>query len=192
MAFYIKSIEEKGLIDFATDILLQNKPICAPTDTIYGVLALDNEEALNYIYKIRRPSKKPFLRLLPDISFLGYYSLVPTDKVYELSKIDGVSIILKAQDKNLGFRIPKKGFIKELLDKLQKPLLAPSCNKEGEPPAKSIEEAVRYFQDEIPLYIDGGFIDSVASSIVEIENDKISIVREGMSIEKVKDILARF
>ena len=192
MAFYIKSIEEKGLIDFATDILLQNKPICAPTDTIYGVLALDNEEALNYLYKIRRPSKKPFLRLLPDISFLGYYSLVPTDKVYELSKIDGVSIILKAQDKNLGFRIPKKGFIKELLDKLQKPLLAPSCNKEGEPPAKSIEEAVRYFQDEIPLYIDGGFIDSVASSIVEIENDKISIVREGMSIEKVKDILARF
>ncbi|GAB6078406.1 L-threonylcarbamoyladenylate synthase [Hydrogenobaculum acidophilum] len=191
MAFNIKNIGEKGLIDFATDILLQNKPICAPTDTIYGVLALDNEEALNYLYKIRRPSKKPFLRLLPDISFLEDYSLVPTDKVYELSKLEGVSIILKAQDKNLGFRIPKKGFIRELLDSLKRPILAPSCNKEGEPPAKSIEEAVNYFKEEIPLYIDGGFIDSAASSIVEIENDKISIVREGMSIEKVKEILSK-
>jgi len=192
MAFSIKNIKDEGLIESAIEILNKNLPIVAPTDTIYGVLALDNEEALDYLYKIRRPSKKPFLRLLPDISFLKDYHLQPSDKVIELSKIEGISIILKAQDKNLGFRIPKKGFIRELLEALQKPVVAPSCNKEKDPPAKSIEEAVNYFNDEIPLYIDDGFIDAKPSTILEIEDDAIRIVREGSSIEKVKEIIARF
>jgi L-threonylcarbamoyladenylate synthase len=192
MAFDVKKINEEGVIDSAIYILNKNMPICSPTDTIYGVLAIDNEEAQELLYKIRRPSKKPFLRLLPDIDFLEMYGFKPNDKVFELSKLEGVSIIIKAQDKSLGFRIPQKGFIKELLDKLKKPILAPSCNKEGEPPAKSIEEAISYFKDEIPLYIDGGFIESPPSTIVEIEQNTIKIVREGMSIDKVKELIEKY
>ncbi|MFP3158259.1 MAG: Sua5/YciO/YrdC/YwlC family protein [Hydrogenobaculum sp.] len=191
MAFDVKKINEEGVIDSAIYILNKNMPICSPTDTIYGVLAIDNEEAQELLYKIRRPSKKPFLRLLPDIDFLEMYGFKPNDKVFELSKLEGVSIIIKAQDKSLGFRIPQKGFIKELLDKLKKPLLAPSCNKEGETPAKSIEEAISYFKDEIPLYIDGGFIESPPSTIVEIEQNTIKIVREGMSVDKVKELIEK-
>ncbi|MGC8677593.1 MAG: L-threonylcarbamoyladenylate synthase [Hydrogenobaculum sp.] len=191
MAFDVKKINEEDVMESAIYILNKNMPICSPTDTIYGALAIDNEEALNLLYKIRRPSKKPFLRLLPDIAFLETYGFKPNDKVVELSKLEGVSIIIKAQDKNLGFRIPQKGFIKELLDKLQKPLLAPSCNKEGEPSAKSIEEAINYFKDEIPLYIDGGFIESPPSTIVEIEENSIKIVREGTSINKVKELISK-
>lgn len=192
MAFDVKKINEEGVIDSAIYILNKNMPICSPTDTIYGVLAIDNEEAQELLYKIRRPSKKPFLRLLPDIDFLEMYGFKPNDKVFELSKLEGVSIIIKAQDKSLGFRIPQKGFIKELLDKLKKPILAPSCNKEGESPAKSIEEAISYFKDEIPLYIDGGFIESPPSTIVEIEQNTIKIVREGMSIDKVKELIEKY
>ena len=189
MAFKIRHIKDETVLEEAVRTLEKNLPVVSPTDTIYGILAIDNEETLSYLYKIRRPSKKPFLRLLPDISFLEIYRFSPDDKVYELSKIEGVSIILKAKDRSLGFRIPQKGFIKELLGMLQKPLLAPSCNKEGEPPAKTIQEAINYFKDEVPLYIDGGFIDSPPSSIVQIEEGNISIVREGMSIEKVKEVI---
>jgi len=58
MAFDVKKINEEGVIDSAIYILNKNMPICSPTDTIYGVLAIDNEEAQELLYKIRRPSKK--------------------------------------------------------------------------------------------------------------------------------------
>jgi len=195
MAFSIKSITDEDVLEHALSVLQNNMPICAPTDTIYGVLAPDNKEALEYLHKIRRPSKKPFLRLLPDLSYLEHYGLELGQKspiVLELLKIEGVSIILfnETKDFSLGFRIPQKGFIKVLLKALKKPLLAPSCNKEGEPPAICIEQAISYFKDQIPLYIDSGILKSPPSTIVEI-SDKINIVREGASIDNVKEILSK-
>lgn len=173
----------------AKKYLFYNKPICAPTDTIYGVLALDNPESIEYLHKIRRPSKKPFLRLLPDLSYLEFYGFYVDNKIQTLANIEGLSIVLKDEEKNLGFRIPTKGFIKELLDAVKSPILAPSCNKEGELPATSIDMAVGYFKDEIPLYIDAGIIESPPSTILQIHKDKISILREGTNIELIKELI---
>lgn len=187
--FEIIPLEDDISILKAKKHLLDNKPVCAPTDTIYGVLAIDNPETIEYLHKIRRPSKKPFLRLLPDLSYLRFYGFYADDKIKSLSEIEGLSIVLKDDEKSLGFRIPKKGFIKKLLDEVKTPLLAPSCNKEGETPAISIEMAIKYFNDEIPLYIDGGIIDAPPSTIIEVYKDGISIIREGTNIQKIKDIL---
>ncbi len=190
MVFKIAKIQDVDIKELV-DVLNQDKPVCAPTDTIYGLLAKDSLQALEYLYKIRRPSKKPFLRLLPDLSYLSIYGLKPNEFVYELSNVKGVSIVLKAQDKDVGFRVPKSGFIKNILDEFKYPILAPSCNKEGEPPAKSIEEAIGYFADEVPLYIDAGVIEATPSTIVEISN-RVSILREGASIDAVKNLLSRY
>lgn len=187
--FEVISIEDKNCISKAKDILFQNKPICAPTDTIYGLLALDNDKALDYLYKIRRPSKRPFLRLLPDLSYLKFYGFSENKLIKPFIDIDKVSIIIEEEDKSLGFRIPKKGFIRNLLQEIKTPILAPSCNKEHMPPANSIPQAIEYFSDEIPLYIDAKVIDSPPSTIIHIKNNHISIVREGAFVNKVRELI---
>lgn len=189
MSFEIVSVDDGLSLLKAKDYLLKNKPICAPTDTIYGLLAVDNEETLDYLHKIRRPSKKPFLRLLPDLSYLRFYGFYENDIVKTLSNIEGVSIVLKDDNKSIGFRVPKSGFIRHVLEEVRKPILAPSCNKEGEPPAISIKMAIDYFKEEVPLYIDGGIIERPPSTIIEIYKDNISIIREGINFEKVKNII---
>ena len=40
------------------------------------------------------------------------------------------------------------------------PLIAPSANLQGQPPAKNIQEAYEYFGDAVDLYVDGGTVES--------------------------------
>ena len=44
------------------------------------------------------------------------------------------------------------------------PLIAPSANPEGLPPAKNIAQAKEYFGDQIDFYLDGGEITNTAPS----------------------------
>jgi L-threonylcarbamoyladenylate synthase len=78
----------------------------------------------------------------------------------------------------LAFRFPKKEDLIELI-KETGPIVAPSANSEGAVPAKNLDEARKYFGDEVDFYIDGGEIDSEPSTLVKIDGDKIEVLREG-------------
>src|SRR5204863_149383 len=60
----------------------------------------------------------------------------------------------------LALRLPKDESLQNLLKKTG-PLIAPSANVEGLPPAKNITDAKKYFGDGVDLYIDGGEIEVV-------------------------------
>jgi L-threonylcarbamoyladenylate synthase len=78
----------------------------------------------------------------------------------------------------LAFRLPASANLRELLLKTG-PLIAPSANIEGLPPAKNIEEARNYFGDAVDLYMDGETIAGKASRVVRLHNDgSITILRE--------------
>ncbi len=103
-----------------------------------------------------------------------------------------VSVILPLRDKRqrtsdrwkylhrgtntLAFRLPSKKSLRNLLKKTG-PLVAPSANPEGKPPAKTIKEAKRYFKNKIDFYLDGGRIAGKPSKLIQIEKDKIIVLR---------------
>src|SRR3989344_5324694 len=130
-----------------------------PTDTIYGLVGSAlNKKAVERIYKLRKRSlKKPLIILIGDIKDLKKFgiSLYPNDYTLLAKFWPGkVSIILNCPSpkfkylhrgtQSLAFRLPKTHNLKTFLKKTG-PLVAPSANQEGEPSAKTIKEAQKYF-----------------------------------------------
>jgi L-threonylcarbamoyladenylate synthase len=67
------------------------------------------------------------------------------------------------------------------------PLSATSANLSGQREPESIEEICEHFGDQIDLYIDGGRLNNPVSTVVQIINDRVKILREGAISSK--DIL---
>ncbi|GAB6065404.1 L-threonylcarbamoyladenylate synthase [Aquifex pyrophilus] len=194
-------LKEEEVLLKAKEVLEKGGIVVAPTDTIYGMLAdATNEEAVKRLYEIRRPSGKPFLVLIPDESWIVELCLDLPEEYKPLLHKEGITLVLKKRcDKlsyiskdSLAVRIPKKGFVRKLLDVFKKPLVAPSVNPEGKKPATTIEEAYRYFGDKVELYVDGGKIEGEPSTLVDLR-EGLKVLREGRvkkeEIERIIDKL---
>lgn len=164
-----------------------------PTDTIYGLVGSAlSQQAVERIYKLksRTPSKASII-LISSIDDLKLFYIQLTEEVKKfLEKIwpNPVSVILSCPKdkfaylhrgtKTLAFRIPKNKKLLELL-KQTGPLIAPSANPEGQPPAEDIGQAKDYFKDSVDFYLDGGKLSSPPSTLIEIQNGKVIVLREG-------------
>lgn len=175
-------------------LIIKNGGIAViPTDTTYGLLGSTfNKKAVERIYKVRkRNTTKPFVVLINDVSDLEKFEvkLAEQDKKILLKYWPGkISFILPCLNKKylylhrgtntIAFRVPKDKKLSIFIKKTG-PLVAPSANLEGMPVAENIEEAKRYFNKKVDFYVDGGIIKSVPSTLVELANGKIKILRYG-------------
>ncbi|MDO8429931.1 MAG: L-threonylcarbamoyladenylate synthase [bacterium] len=166
------------------------------TDTIYGLVGSAlSKMAVERIYKVRkRNSKKPFIILISSVKDLNYFGVKLDQKTKALLKKiwpGPVSVILPCSSgkfyflhrgtKILAFRLPKLNWLRNLLRKTG-PLVAPSANPEGLPPAKTIKEAKKYFGNEADFYVNGGQQAALPSSLVRFKNGQILIEREGQGL----------
>lgn len=164
-----------------------------PTDTIYGVVASAfSKKAVERIYKFRqRDPKKSMIILIGSLADLKLFRIeldTKTKNILEKIWPGKVSVILSCRDKKfrylhrgtntLAFRFPQKASLAKLLSK-NGPLVAPSANPQGKKPAETIREAKKYFGDRVDFYIDNGKITSPPSTLVEIKNGRIRIIRKG-------------
>ena len=78
----------------------------------------------------------------------------------------------------MAFRLPDNHLLRSLI-KQTGPLVAPSANLEGQAEAKTIAAAKKYFGDKIDFYLDAGTKESLPSTLIKIENDKIIVLRKG-------------
>lgn len=178
-----------------------------PTDTIYGLVgqALD-PKTVSRIYKVRKRSpEKPFIILIPSLASLELFGVKLGDYEKKFLKKywpGEVSVILPCKPdilkylhrgtNTLAFRLPVKESVLEILKKTG-PLVAPSANPEGLPPANNLKEAKKYFGEiSLPLtkgevrsglgidfYYGRGELTSPASTLVRLERNKFDILRQG-------------
>lgn len=164
------------------------------TDTIYGIVgsALDSK-VVEKIYTLRKRSlNKPMIILISSISDLEKFSIKLTN--YQrgfLEKIwpNPLSVVLPCEGERfkylhrgtnaLAFRIPNNEELLKILREVG-PIVAPSANFEGEKSAENIIDAKNYFGDNVDLYVDGGVINSKASTLIELNDDSIKILRQGI------------
>lgn len=173
-------------------MLKRNGVAVMPTDTIYGIVGRALSPAVvDRIYNAKRRSgEKPCVILVGDIREIEKFSISLSKKQEE--KIENftepTSFILDCGDetfsylhrgaRTLAFRVPVPKELRDLLLETG-PLVAPSANLEGLPPAQNISEAEKYFGDSVDLYIDGGEIKGQASKIIKLgKNGSITALRE--------------
>ena len=163
------------------------------TDTLYGIVGSAlQKEVVTRIYALRkRDLNKPMIILISDINdVLKFDVLLSAADKKILNKLwpNKISVILDCASskfeylhrgtKTLAFRLPADKNLRVLL-KETGPLVAPSANTQGEPPAKTITEAKDYFGNNVDFYLDSGVVDSEPSTVVSIENGKLKIIRAG-------------
>jgi len=173
-----------------------------PTDTIYGICtSAFNKKSVEKVYKLRkRNPSKPCIILISDIKDLISFKVKISDwqnKIINQLWPGSISIIFKCQNKNffylhrgtksLSFRLPKDRFILKIL-KFSGPLIAPSANWESFPPSKNIKEAKKYFKDKV-FYLDKGDLVSSPSTLIDLSQGRIEILRKGKGIKKVLNLI---
>jgi L-threonylcarbamoyladenylate synthase len=183
---------DKEGIQKASQIINKGGIAIFPTDTVYGI-GCDpyNKESVKKIYDIKsRDISKP-------VPVLAYSKEVAAKIVHfdELSKKiiekfwpGPLTIILKLIDENLkkslslknkiAIRVPNHKCTLELLKKCNF-LVGTSANISGCSPYTNPDECFKKLQN-YDIFVDGGIITSKAvSTIIEIENREIKIIREG-------------
>jgi len=170
----------------ARNCLAEGKIGVIPTDTIYGlVCSVFTPDSVEEIYKLkgRRPDK-PLIVLIADKNDLIKFGITTdksVEKVCDKYWPGPVSVVLPCKGKSfayihrgsetIAFRLPKPKWLRDLLSETG-PLVAPSANPEGQPPAKNIKEAKLYFANRVAFYVDGGELDSPPSTVISLVDGK--------------------
>ncbi len=153
-----------------------------PTDTLYGLVAsaLDRQ-AVERVYHLRkRNPKKPCIILIASGHDLARFGIrIPARARTVLRKLwpGPISIVLPCSaakfrylhrgTKTLAFRMPAEPWLQTFL-RASGPLIAPTANREGEPPARTAAAARRIFGAHIDFYMDRGFQVGAPSTLIKI------------------------
>ncbi len=162
-----------------------------PTDTLYGIVAsaLD-PRAVARIYRLRRRNpKKPSIVLIGDPGDLISFGVRPTaaqKKVLGKLWPGKFSIVFKVRTSRyldrgtgtLAFRLPASTALRRFLH-IAGPIIAPSANFEGEPPALTVKEAKRYFGDKVDFYVGAGRENGKPSTVVTFKDGRLKVLRPG-------------
>lgn len=166
------------------EALRADKLVVAPTDTIYGLLTrADSPRAVDELYRVRqRDRTKSCIILLssadniPKLTaeqrriYQQLYCERPTTIVARVSP--DIMPHLVRTDATLAFRVVPSGTALSELIQCVGPLLAPSANLAGQPPATTINEAIAYFGDQVAVYVDSGEVTGVMPSrIIKFTDD---------------------
>lgn len=160
-----------------------------PTDTIYGIVASAmDKKNVERIYELRkRDPKKPMVILISSTKDLELFKVKIDKDIIKKYWPGKVSIIAPIKLKkfeylhrgknSLAFRLPDNEDLIKLL-KVSGPIVAPSANIEGKEPAQTIEEAKKYFEQNVDFYLNHGKLKSKPSKIISIIDGKIEVVRK--------------
>jgi L-threonylcarbamoyladenylate synthase len=179
----------------AVEALKRGHVIVFPTETLYG-LGADalNEAAVEEVFRLKgRDPSNPFPVLVAGQETL--HTLVAEIPATAQRLMDRywpgpLTLVLPGQ-KNIpkplcnptggvGVRISSQPIATLLVNRLGRPLTATSANPSGEEPARTIQEAKKYFAGQIEVFVDGGILTSESgSTVVEVMEDSIRVIREG-------------
>lgn len=182
---------------FAAAILAAGGVGVLPTDTIYGIVGSTlNKKTVERIYRLReRSAKKPMIILISSLADLKLFGIALNKKEHALvrrvwpGKVSVVMPVARGAaarkfaylhrgTKSLAFRMPEPAWLRALLKKTG-PLVAPSANLEGQPPAKTIGDAKKYFGANVEFYGNAGRRVSKPSTIVALKDGAIVVLRKG-------------
>ena len=188
------------LINKVTEILQKGGVIAYPTDSGYALgCALGNKSAMERIVKIRQLKRHHhFTLMLKDLSHVGEYAKLNNSGFRLLKKIlpgaytfilegtkDIPNRLLNGTRKTIGVRVSSNMIVQAILGDLLDPMMSVSLIMNGYEFYNG-NDVKTVLSNSIDLIIDSGHCPPEPTSVIDISEDEIIILREGAgSLESI-------
>ena len=185
------------------DEIKKGNLVITPTDTVYGIMAdATNIKDIERVYECKqRDEKKPLLLLVGSINMLKKYTknlnhleeeiiqkYLPGKLTILLHKNDKVNDKITSGTDLVGIRIPNNKELIQIINEIGNPVISTSANISGQNTITNPKEIKKELLKHISYVEDAGIINNEPSSIIKIENEKITIIRkESVAIQMMKD-----
>ena len=183
----------KEIYQQALEALNNHQIIAFPTETVYGLgVFYDDQEAYELLNTVkRRKEDKPYTMMLSNVEDVEKYAFIQNKYLNLIKKYmpGSLTILVRSKDNVpnyvthntgiIGIRIPSNKEALDLLKYVKKPLLVPSANRADQSPARTYEEVVTIFGDEVKVVVPGQIQSGEPSTIIDLTGEEIKLVRKG-------------
>lgn len=174
------------------DVIQKGGIVAFPTETVYGVgIHFDDEEALERLMEAKnRDYSKAITLMVADKKDISQYAYISpqAQKMIDQFMPGMITLIFKKKESvrdsmtngksTIGIRIPDSEFVLSLLKKIG-PMLVTSANLSQHSNTTSTQEVLNQLDGRIDLVVDGKTSDNIASTVVDVSQDEIKILRAG-------------
>lgn len=177
-----------------TKILDNDGLIIFPTDTVYGIACnAFSDNAIKKLFKAKNRSFDNPIGVLTNSSskidlvakninkmeqeLIDKY--LPGNLTIIFKKKDTISNLLTANKNTIGVRIPNNEIALKILEAYPYPLATTSANISQQKEGTELNDFLETFKNKVDIIVDGGKTSSIPSTIVQVIDNKINILREG-------------
>jgi L-threonylcarbamoyladenylate synthase len=191
----MRRLEEKD-IEEAAEALKDGKTVIFPTETVYGVgVVYDDEKAYKRLVDLKkRPPSKPIALMCSSVDEAERFldaderavktmrRFLPGELTFLLKAKGGLPYWVTLGTGVIGIRVPASDYVRSLIKKVGKPCLVTSANASGEKTSRTYEEALGYFEGN-PLadaIVRGECSSLLPSTIIDLSHEgDIKLIRQG-------------
>jgi L-threonylcarbamoyladenylate synthase len=184
-------------IDKLVQCLNNEEVVAFPTETVYGVaVKYGSHKALdNLMIAKQRDDSKSITLMLSKKEDIEKYAYIneQSKKIINAFTPGKITLIFKKKKEvdpymtngkdTIGIRIPDNQFVLNLIDKTG-PLLVTSANLSGHKNTTNTKEVLEQLNGRIALVVDGKTDSTTASTVVDLTQDSIKILRAGEISQK--------
>ena len=194
-------------LKIVTQALNEGKLIVFPTETVYGIAGNGlTLSVVNNLYQAKkRDYSKPFTLMVNDITKIKDIAYVSENEEKVIKKFmpGPITLILKkkycisnlvtANSDTVGVRIPNHEIALSILKSVDYPLATSSANISGSVNNSNIEDIINDLENYVDIFIKGNISSNLlASTVVEIKNNEVNILRNGIiSKENIEEVIRK-
>lgn len=201
MAQYIKLYEENTNpkdLKLVTECFKDGGVVIYPTDTVYTMgCDIESRDGIERVARIKnvKPEKADFSFVFYDLSHISEYTRQFDSQVFKILKrnLPGpFTFILEANNsiprlfrnkkRTLGIRVPDNTICRNMVDKLERPIISSSIHDEDEVIEYTTDPELIFekYENLVDLVVDGGYGNNEASTVVDLSQGEVEIIRQGI------------
>ncbi len=195
-------------INLSVNILKSGGLVAFPTETVYGLGADGlNSLAVSKIFEVKqRPTFNPLILHVSSIEMLNEIAEFSGDKIFKvidkfwpgpltliLKKKNIVPYIVTSGLETVAVRMPNNNTALELIEKLGRPIAAPSANSFSRLSPTKAEHVAKQLGEKVDIILDGGNCKvGVESTIIEINDISQFLLRHGgIAKESIEELIGK-
>ena len=189
----IYDVKLDNSIKIAAQEILDGNIIIYPTDTLYGFgVDATNSKAIDQLNKLKK-RKQVYSIIVSSIEMLKKYANTeyinnvliesyfpgPYTLIMNNNNNNNLSNLINLDLKTIGVRIPNHNFALNIVDLIKKPIVTTSVNIHKSKSLNDKDEIIQQFPNIKIFYDDSINFESEGSTILDITNNTIKLLRQG-------------